>query len=161
MVLVNLGGSFDCLVVVPLFFLSLQLVTLWTTAPTLSCLLPLCSPSCSPAAQGSWPGPTCQVKAQFDYLQVMHTTSSSIISNRSSVYTCHCSVNHCVCCTNTKHTLMFVLPPRVSEGELRTPSVSIPKGTIAAVFYTFTVYVLLFILVSATCDRYEMLHNSV
>lgn len=56
---------------------------------------------------------------------------------------------------------MFVLPPRVSEGELRTPSVSIPKGTIVAVFYTFTVYVLLFILVSATCDRYEMLHNSV
>uniref|UniRef100_A0A671Y2X6 Solute carrier family 12 member 9 n=1 Tax=Sparus aurata TaxID=8175 RepID=A0A671Y2X6_SPAAU len=39
------------------------------------------------------------------------------------------------------------------SGELRTPSVSIPKGTIVAVFYTFTVYVLLFILVSATCDR--------
>ncbi|TNN72475.1 Solute carrier family 12 member 9 [Liparis tanakae] len=37
--------------------------------------------------------------------------------------------------------------------ELKTPSVSIPKGTIVAVFYTFTVYVLLFILVSATCDR--------
>lgn len=51
------------------------------------------------------------------------------------------------------HTLMFVLTPHVSEGELKTPSVSIPKGTIVAVFYTFTVYVLLFILVSATCDR--------
>lgn len=48
---------------------------------------------------------------------------------------------------------MFVLTPHVSEGELKTPSVSIPKGTIVAVFYTFTVYVLLFILVSATCDR--------
>uniref|UniRef100_A0A665UNN2 Solute carrier family 12 member 9 n=1 Tax=Echeneis naucrates TaxID=173247 RepID=A0A665UNN2_ECHNA len=39
------------------------------------------------------------------------------------------------------------------SGELKTPSVSIPKGTIVAVLYTFTVYVLLFILVSATCDR--------
>ncbi|XP_038134687.1 solute carrier family 12 member 9 [Cyprinodon tularosa] len=39
------------------------------------------------------------------------------------------------------------------SGELKTPSISIPKGTIIAVFYTFTVYVLLFILVSATCNR--------
>eukprot|EP00064_Thunnus_orientalis_P002122 superscaffoldBa00000147_g2129 len=39
------------------------------------------------------------------------------------------------------------------SGELKTPSISIPKGTIVAVFYTFVVYVLLFILVSATCDR--------
>uniref|UniRef100_A0A672JQU6 Solute carrier family 12 member 9 n=1 Tax=Salarias fasciatus TaxID=181472 RepID=A0A672JQU6_SALFA len=39
------------------------------------------------------------------------------------------------------------------SGELQTPSISIPKGTIVAVFYTFTVYVLLFILVSATCER--------
>lgn len=48
-------------------------------------------------------------------------------------------------------TLLFV-----SEGELKSPSVSIPKGTIVAVFYTFTVYILLFILVSATCDRSEV-----
>lgn len=40
-----------------------------------------------------------------------------------------------------------------SEGELKTPSVSIPQGTIVAVLYTFIVYVLLFILVGATCDR--------
>ncbi|KAK5624157.1 hypothetical protein CRENBAI_002463 [Crenichthys baileyi] len=39
------------------------------------------------------------------------------------------------------------------SGELKTPSISIPKGTIIAVFYTFTVYVLLFIFVSATCNR--------
>ncbi|XP_068186946.1 solute carrier family 12 member 9-like [Antennarius striatus] len=39
------------------------------------------------------------------------------------------------------------------SGDLKTPSVSIPKGTITAVLYTFIIYVLLFILVSATCDR--------
>lgn len=43
-----------------------------------------------------------------------------------------------------------------SEGELKTPSVSIPRGTIIAVFYTFVVYVLLFILASATCDRSDV-----
>lgn len=40
-----------------------------------------------------------------------------------------------------------------SAGELKTPSISIPKGTIVAVLYTFIVYLLLFLLVSATCDR--------
>uniref|UniRef100_A0A8C4IWV1 Solute carrier family 12 member 9 n=1 Tax=Dicentrarchus labrax TaxID=13489 RepID=A0A8C4IWV1_DICLA len=45
------------------------------------------------------------------------------------------------------------------SGELKTPSVSIPKGTIIAVFYTFTVYVLLFILVSATCDRILLIQD--
>lgn len=54
---------------------------------------------------------------------------------------------------------MFAPAPHVSEGELKTPSVSIPKGTIVAVFYTFVVYVLLFILVSATCDRSELVHD--
>ncbi|XP_061658868.1 solute carrier family 12 member 9 isoform X2 [Syngnathoides biaculeatus] len=39
------------------------------------------------------------------------------------------------------------------SGDLETPSVSIPKGTVVAVVYTFVVYVLFFVLVSATCDR--------
>lgn len=39
------------------------------------------------------------------------------------------------------------------SGELKNPSVAIPKGTISAVFYTFLVYVLLMLMVSATCDR--------
>lgn len=62
------------------------------------------------------------------------------------------------------HVQTIMKPPDVcssSEGELKTPSVSIPKGTIVAVFYTFTVYALLFILVSATCDRSDMLQNKV
>lgn len=39
------------------------------------------------------------------------------------------------------------------SGELKNPSVAIPKGTIIAVSYTFIVYVLLFLMISATCDR--------
>lgn len=46
----------------------------------------------------------------------------------------------------------------MSVGDLKTPSVSIPKGTIVAVLYTFIVYVLLFILVSATCERSEFIY---
>lgn len=41
----------------------------------------------------------------------------------------------------------------VCAGELKNPSVAIPKGTIMAVLYTFTVYILFFFLVSSTCDR--------
>ncbi|KAI1903214.1 hypothetical protein AGOR_G00024920 [Albula goreensis] len=39
------------------------------------------------------------------------------------------------------------------SGELKNPSVAIPKGTIIAVSYTFCVYVILFLLVSSTCNR--------
>ncbi|KAG1958932.1 solute carrier family [Pimephales promelas] len=39
------------------------------------------------------------------------------------------------------------------SGELKNPSESIPKGTIIAVSYTFSVYLLLFLLLSSTCDR--------
>lgn len=43
-----------------------------------------------------------------------------------------------------------------SSGELKNPSEAIPKGTIIAVSYTFTVYLLLFLLLSSTCDRCHM-----
>ncbi|XP_078056956.1 solute carrier family 12 member 9 isoform X3 [Mustelus asterias] len=39
------------------------------------------------------------------------------------------------------------------SGDLKNPSYSIPKGTVIAVIYTFLVYLLLFFLVSFTCDR--------
>ncbi|TRY96724.1 hypothetical protein DNTS_032207 [Danionella cerebrum] len=45
------------------------------------------------------------------------------------------------------------------SGELKNPSVSIPKGTIIAVCYTFTVYVLLFLLLSSTCDRLLLIND--
>lgn len=48
------------------------------------------------------------------------------------------------------------LAPDVSLGDLKTPSISIPKGTIVAVLYTFIVYILLFLLVGATCERSEL-----
>uniref|UniRef100_A0A671L885 Solute carrier family 12 member 9 n=1 Tax=Sinocyclocheilus anshuiensis TaxID=1608454 RepID=A0A671L885_9TELE len=45
------------------------------------------------------------------------------------------------------------------SGELKNPSESIPKGTIMAVSYTFTVYVLLFLLLSSTCDRLLLIND--
>lgn len=45
------------------------------------------------------------------------------------------------------------------SGELKNPSESIPKGTIMAVAYTFTVYVLLYLLLSSTCDRSLLLND--
>uniref|UniRef100_A0A8C1Y5R0 Solute carrier family 12 member 9 n=1 Tax=Cyprinus carpio TaxID=7962 RepID=A0A8C1Y5R0_CYPCA len=45
------------------------------------------------------------------------------------------------------------------SGELKNPSESIPKGTIIAVSYTFTVYLLLFLLLSSTCDRCRLQHS--
>ncbi|KAG7464620.1 hypothetical protein MATL_G00167360 [Megalops atlanticus] len=45
------------------------------------------------------------------------------------------------------------------SGELKNPSVSIPKGTIIAVIYTFFVYLLLFLLISSTCDRVLLIQD--
>ncbi|XP_055486653.1 solute carrier family 12 member 9-like isoform X2 [Leucoraja erinacea] len=39
------------------------------------------------------------------------------------------------------------------SGDLKNPSYAIPKGTIIAVIYTLLVYLLLFLMVSFTCDR--------
>ncbi|XP_017555925.1 solute carrier family 12 member 9 [Pygocentrus nattereri] len=45
------------------------------------------------------------------------------------------------------------------SGELKNPSVAIPKGTIIAVLYAFVVYVLLFLLLSSTCDRLFLIND--
>ncbi|XP_056092898.1 solute carrier family 12 member 9 [Rhinichthys klamathensis goyatoka] len=45
------------------------------------------------------------------------------------------------------------------SGELKNPSESIPKGTIIAVSYTFSVYLLLFLLLSSTCDRLLLIND--
>lgn len=55
-------------------------------------------------------------------------------------------------------TLFYIYLQRdVSLGDLKTPSISIPKGTIVAVLYTFIIYILFFLLVSATCERSELI----
>ncbi|XP_061595852.1 solute carrier family 12 member 9 isoform X2 [Cololabis saira] len=84
-------------------------------------------------------------------------SAQTLRSNLGSGYSLDYSTNT-VMSFSTVFAVMFtsctgIMAGANMSGELKTPSISIPKGTIVAVFYTFTVYVLLFILVSATCDR--------
>ncbi|KAM7374202.1 hypothetical protein PAMP_006875 [Pampus punctatissimus] len=84
-------------------------------------------------------------------------SATTLRNNLGSAYSLDYSTNS-VMSFATVFAVMFtsctgIMAGANMSGELKTPSVSIPKGTIVAVFYTFTVYVLLFILVSATCDR--------
>ncbi|KAM6907354.1 solute carrier family 12 member 9 [Xenentodon cancila] len=84
-------------------------------------------------------------------------SAKTLRSNLGSGYSLDYSTNS-VMSFATVFAVMFtsctgIMAGANMSGELKTPSVSIPKGTIVAVFYTFTVYILLFILVSATCDR--------
>lgn len=83
--------------------------------------------------------------------------ATTLKSNLGSGYSLDYSTNS-VMSFATVFAVMFtsctgIMAGANMSGELKTPSVSIPKGTIVAVLYTFTVYVLLFIFVGATCDR--------
>ncbi|XP_035480779.1 solute carrier family 12 member 9 isoform X2 [Scophthalmus maximus] len=84
-------------------------------------------------------------------------SATTLRNNLGSGYSLDYSTNS-VMSFSTVFAIMFtsctgIMAGANMSGELKTPSVSIPKGTIVAVFYSFTVYVLLFILVGATCDR--------
>ncbi|KAL3862127.1 hypothetical protein ACJMK2_008117 [Sinanodonta woodiana] len=45
------------------------------------------------------------------------------------------------------------------SGELKDPSRSIPKGTVSAVCFTFSTYLILFILIGGSCQSNVLVHN--
>uniref|UniRef100_A0A3Q0QR83 Solute carrier family 12 member 9 n=1 Tax=Amphilophus citrinellus TaxID=61819 RepID=A0A3Q0QR83_AMPCI len=81
--------------------------------------------------------------------------SATTLKNNLGGYSLDYSTNS-VMSFATVFAVMFTSCTGIMAGanmsELKNPSVSIPKGTIIAVIYTFSVYVLLFIMISATCD---------
>ncbi|KAJ8267158.1 hypothetical protein GJAV_G00139210 [Gymnothorax javanicus] len=84
-------------------------------------------------------------------------SSSTLRNNLGPGYSLDYSTNR-VMSFATVFAVMFtsctgIMAGANMSGELKNPSVAIPKGTISAVFYTFCVYLILLILVSSTCDR--------
>ncbi|TTO79353.1 Solute carrier family 12 member 9 [Bagarius yarrelli] len=89
--------------------------------------------------------------------------SSTLTNNLWSGYSLDYSTNR-VMSFSTVFAVMFtsctgIMAGANMSGELKNPSVAIPKGTIMAVLYTFTVYILLFFLVSSTCDRRLLIND--
>ncbi|XP_066514907.1 solute carrier family 12 member 9 [Hoplias malabaricus] len=89
--------------------------------------------------------------------------SSTLNSNLRPGYSLDYSTNR-VMSFSTVFAVMFtsctgIMAGANMSGELKNPSVSIPKGTIMAVVYTFIVYILLFLLISSTCDRSLLIND--
>ncbi|XP_072530287.1 solute carrier family 12 member 9 [Salminus brasiliensis] len=89
--------------------------------------------------------------------------SSTLSNNLGPGYSLDYSTNR-VMSFSTVFAVMFtsctgIMAGANMSGELKNPSVAIPKGTILAVLYTFIVYVLLFFLVSSTCDRLLLIND--
>ncbi|KAF5887115.1 solute carrier family 12 member 9-like [Clarias magur] len=89
--------------------------------------------------------------------------STTLANNLWSGYSLDFSTNQMMS-FSTVFAVMFtsctgIMAGANMSGELKNPSVAIPKGTIMAVLYTFTVYILLFFLVSSTCDRALLIND--
>ncbi|MCJ8748832.1 hypothetical protein PDJAM_G00169260 [Pangasius djambal] len=89
--------------------------------------------------------------------------SSTLANNLWSGYSLDYSTNRLMS-FSTVFAVMFtsctgIMAGANMSGELKNPSVAIPKGTIMAVLYTFIVYILLFFLVSSTCDRVLLIND--
>ncbi|XP_067113118.1 solute carrier family 12 member 9 [Osmerus mordax] len=96
---------------------------------------------------------------QTHFYNVSYTgfNATTLRNNLNSGYTLDYSTNKVMSFASV-FAVMFtsctgIMAGANMSGELKNPSVSIPRGTIAAVLYTFIIYLLLFLLVSSTCDR--------
>uniref|UniRef100_A0AAY5EPT4 Solute carrier family 12 member 9 n=1 Tax=Electrophorus electricus TaxID=8005 RepID=A0AAY5EPT4_ELEEL len=89
--------------------------------------------------------------------------ASTLASNLASGYSLDFSTNR-VMSFSTVFAVMFtsctgIMAGANMSGELKNPSVAIPKGTIMAVLYTLVVYVLFFFMVSSTCERLLLINE--
>ncbi|XP_076866953.1 solute carrier family 12 member 9 [Brachyhypopomus gauderio] len=105
-------------------------------------------------------GPNHTVVLNASYTGFNATT---LTSNLASGYSLDYSTNR-VMSFSTVFAVMFtsctgIMAGANMSGELKNPSVAIPKGTILAVLYTLVIYVLLFLLVSSTCDRALLIND--
>ncbi|KAM3874905.1 solute carrier family 12 member 9 [Diretmus argenteus] len=104
----------------------------------------------SPAANGTGPGPV--TTANFTGFKL-----DTLLGNLGADYTVDYTTGNMMTFA-TVFAVMFngctgIMAGSNMSGDLKSPSYSIPRGTITAVIFTFIIYNLLSLLVACSCDR--------
>ncbi|XP_028654106.1 solute carrier family 12 member 9 [Erpetoichthys calabaricus] len=90
----------------------------------------------------------------------MSTFRSNLYSKYSRDYTTNNMMTFAIVFAIMFNGCTGIMAGSNMSGELKNPSLSIPKGTIIAVIYTFFIYLFLFFMVSFTCDRLLLLEDN-